>query len=139
MGFLAITEFCIDKSNTPLKLKTLNCKVCCKLTDKSICSVIESAPCLELLVLDYCYRLTNQVLEVATQCTKKRTNDILLKLEAHDTDLTASMVNEISPLLHVVNYRRNYERQSAKDHYYKNVDDESEWSDDNDFEPFGAF
>lgn len=99
------------------KLKTLQCRGCPALKDKGISALIEMAQNLELLDLSGCNNITNELLEVAVESTKHRTNNVVLKVYVGGTAAEVSSTpaedsNEdpnkfalrfISPYLQVLN------------------------------------
>ncbi|XP_043278174.1 putative RNA-binding protein EEED8.10 isoform X2 [Venturia canescens] len=90
-------------------LRTLECHRCITLQDAGVSSLIEMAPNLELLDLSGC-PITNTTLEVAIKATKRRSNNVILKIVIGDTLTNLAEITQVSPLLQIVNVCLDHEK-----------------------------
>ena len=83
-------------------LKELCCRNCFDLEDDCLIRLLRCASKLELLDIVGCKKVTNSVLNVAIEETKKRTNKIVLKIMHEHDHINFDEIVDTSPLLHLV-------------------------------------
>ncbi|XP_058794527.1 putative RNA-binding protein EEED8.10 isoform X1 [Phymastichus coffea] len=84
-------------------LRTLVCRGCPSLQNTGLCTLIEESKNVELLDISGCDLVSNDFIEAAIKVTLKRTNNILLKIYAGNTNVKFSEISAISPFLSVLN------------------------------------
>ena len=84
-----------------LNLKEMHCMGCVNLEDGCLISLLRCAPKLELINLIYCKKITNAVLDVAIEETKKRTNNLVLEMRIRKTSINVDEIDDQSPLLYL--------------------------------------
>ena len=82
-------------------LKELNCSFCHTLKDDGLIRLLRCACELEFLDISFCRKITTSVIKVAIEETKKRTNNIVLRLQI-GTAINVDKIEDVSPLLYLV-------------------------------------
>ena len=83
-------------------LKELHCYCCKNLKNEHLIKLLYCAKYLELLDIRHCKKITNSVLNFAIEETKKRRNNIVLKMKIFHTRINVAEISEKSPLLHLI-------------------------------------
>ena len=104
---LEVLKFCwlVDITGAGLgglsNLKKLICYYSLNLEDDHLISLLRCADNLELLDIENCEKITNRVIDVAIEVTKKRTNNILLQINIYNTAVDIYEIKEHSTLLYL--------------------------------------
>ncbi|OXU20787.1 hypothetical protein TSAR_007287 [Trichomalopsis sarcophagae] len=83
-------------------LRQMDCSYCSNMRDAGLVRLIEASENMEHLFLSNCKKISNDLLEAAIRATKKRTNQVVLKLHLSNTDVRLSKASGTSPFLRVV-------------------------------------
>ena len=80
-------------------IRKLNCRACINLQDNNVIDLLRCASNLELLNIQCCETITNSVMDVAIEVTKRRSNNVVLKMIFYNTSISYDKITDISPLL----------------------------------------
>ena len=82
-------------------LKELYCEGCENLQDIHLASLLRCAANLRILNIRGCKKITNEIIDLAIELTRKRINNILLKIQVKSTKIKTAKIEEESHLLHL--------------------------------------
>ncbi|XP_031779079.1 uncharacterized protein LOC116416137 [Nasonia vitripennis] len=80
-------------------LRQLDCNYCTNMRDAGLIKLIERSENLEHLFLENCDYISKELLEAAVKATKKRKNQVMLKLHLRDKNIRRLKASVISPFL----------------------------------------
>jgi hypothetical protein len=104
-----------DKAFSPMpNLRVIECFKCKNITNKCFSEIIQLCEQLELLNASYS-KISNATIIMAVEVTKKRTNNIILRIYVRGTRIKMKKITDVSPLLQVIHTRRELK---AKDYVY---------------------
>ncbi|XP_029166421.1 putative RNA-binding protein EEED8.10 [Nylanderia fulva] len=107
-----------ELKNISNNFKELECRKCMKITDQYMSMFIETTPCLQLLDISGCHKITNVTLDTAKSVYNNRTDNIMLKMIIGGTSIQEA---QPSRLLQIVNENlcdgTNTSRNSDEDRF----------------------
>ena len=124
-------------------LKTCECRACPNVADKGLSNLIEISHEIQTIDVSGCKSITNNFVIAAIKATRNRTNNKILKIYVGHSSVHCNEINDVSPLLQVLNVDLSKQSILADDFdyfatepYYIDgiLDDDSSYGIDDDFD-----